>query len=536
MSTHQDHTDPADREEPAEARDRVSRTGRRRRSRASRAAVQAELARARTSHEQASSPDTSAAASARRAPSGEAPVGDAAGGDPPAGAHGVGPADATPNAERAEGEGPELPRLLDHPADGIPEVVEEEAVLAEAAAALAAGTGPVAVDAERASGYRYGQRAYLVQVRRAGAGTFLIDPIACPDLTPLARALADVEWVVHAATQDLPCLAEVGLAPQRLFDTELGARLAGQPRVGLAAVLEHYLHVTLAKEHSAVDWSTRPLPEPWLRYAALDVEVLVELRDAIEADLAAQDKLGWARQEFDALTSFAGPPAKVDPWRRLSGLHKIRSRRTLGIARALWYARDEIARARDVSPGRVIPDAALVDIAQAAPTSAAAVAAATPNRAARRYAVHWLTAAKGALALPDDQLPPRSLPSTGPPPPRAWADRDPAAAARLTHARAELSAFSQAHGVPVENLLAPDLLRRLLWEPPSADEASVREELRRRGARPWQVEIAAPIIQDALTVPPEPPAATSGDPASGAPAETPSAAAPSTPSRPADAG
>lgn len=278
-------------------------------------------------------------------------------------------------------------------------------------------------------------------------------------------------------------------------------------------MLEHYLHMTLAKEHSAVDWSTRPLPEPWLRYAALDVEVLVDLRDAIEADLSAQGKLAWAQEEFDALTSFAGPPARVDPWRRLSGLHKIRSRRTLGIARALWYARDEIARTRDISPGRVIPDFALVDIAQAAPASAAEVVAATTNRSARRYAVHWLTASKGALALPEEQLPPRNVTSTGPPPPRAWADRDPAAAARLNRARELFSAFSAEHRVPVENLLAPDLLRRLLWEPPPADDAAVREALRERGARSWQVDVAAPIILDALAQPAEPPAGAGDEPA-----------------------
>ena len=183
--------------------------------------------------------------------------------------------------------GPEATPLL-FPADGVPEVVIDERQLMAAAAAIARGTGPVALDAERASGHRYGQRAYLVQLRRAGSGTWLFDPAACPDLSPVADAIGDAEWVLHAATQDLACLAEVGLRPKRLFDTELGGRLAGLPRVGLGAAVEHYLGLSLAKEHSAVDWSRRPLPEPWLRYAALDVEVLVDLRDAIAADLTEQ--------------------------------------------------------------------------------------------------------------------------------------------------------------------------------------------------------------------------------------------------------
>jgi ribonuclease D len=204
----------------------------------------------------------------------------------------------------------------------------------------------VAIDAERASGYRYGQRAYLVQVRREGSGTALIDPMAVPDLAPLNTAINGAEWILHAATQDLACLAEVGLRPKQLFDTELAARLLGMPRVGLAAVVEHYLGLTLAKEHSAVDWSTRPLPTDWLKYAALDVEVLGEVRNLMGVDLARSGKAEWARQEFAALITWA-PAVKVDPWRRTSGLHKVRGARGLAYVRELWFERDRMAgRAR----------------------------------------------------------------------------------------------------------------------------------------------------------------------------------------------
>ena len=185
---------------------------------------------------------------------------------------------ADPPAETPE------PRLVSAPAEPLRPVVEDERRLRELVASVADGHGPIAIDAERASGFRYGQKAYLVQLRRAGSGTWLIDPVMCPDLSELQDVIADVEWVLHAATQDLPCLADLGLHPTRLFDTELGSRLAGRPRVGLAAAMEHYLGITLAKEHSAQDWSTRPLPEPWLVYAALDVEVLVDLRDAVDED------------------------------------------------------------------------------------------------------------------------------------------------------------------------------------------------------------------------------------------------------------
>ncbi|MFN2535849.1 MAG: ribonuclease D, partial [Pseudonocardiaceae bacterium] len=139
------------------------------------------------------------------------------------------------------------------PAAGVPPVVASARALHEAVAALRGGTGPLAVDTERASGYRYWQRAYLIQLRREGAGTVLIDPIELDHLCGLAEVLNPLEWVLHAASQDLPCLAELGLAPAAVFDTELAARLAGLERVGLAALVEELLGYQLLKGHGAAD-------------------------------------------------------------------------------------------------------------------------------------------------------------------------------------------------------------------------------------------------------------------------------------------
>jgi ribonuclease D len=387
------------------------------------------------------------------------------------------------------------------PREGVPPVVADPDTLAGTVAAFASGDGPVAVDAERASGYRYGQRAYLIQLRRAGAGTALIDPIACPDLSELGAAIADAEWVLHAASQDLPCLAEVGMVPTRIFDTELAGRLAAYPRVGLGAMVETVLGFSLEKGHSAVDWSTRPLPEPWLRYAALDVEVLVELRDRLEDVLSEQGKLSWALEEFAAIA--AAPPAapRVDPWRRTSGLHRVRRRRQLAIVRALWEARDKIARAKDVSPGRVIPDSAIVEAALAGPATTSSLLALPgfTGRDSRRQAAAWLAAIEAGRAVPDDQLPPSTLPHEGPPPARAWSDKDPAAAERLTAAKTAVAAIADEHSLPTENLLAPDAVRRLAWTPPSAPSAdAVAEALRAQGAREWQIRLTAPALSGAF--------------------------------------
>jgi len=393
--------------------------------------------------------------------------------------------------------------------DGLPEITETPEGLAEVAARVAAGTGPVGLDAERASGYRYSARAYLVQLRREGSGTALIDPIAFPDLAPLQEAIGDAEWILHAASQDLPCLREIGLQPTSLFDTELAARLLGYPRVGLATLVESIVGQSMRKEHSAADWSQRPLPTPWLEYAALDVEVLVELRDVLGRELEETGKADWARQEFEHLIAHV-PPPRVDPWRRTSGIHKAKGRRALAAVRELWTVRDDLAESLDTTPGRLIPDSAVIAAANALPTNGKLLMA-TPafhGRGARRYLDTWVEALKRARALPDSELPPLANRSDGPPQVRSWADRDPVAAARLNAARTAVAALSEEVNVPIENLLTPDYMRRVLWSPPKVADAdlegAVGDELRRLGARQWQIDLMAPLISEAIRHPAEP--------------------------------
>jgi ribonuclease D len=412
------------------------------------------------------------------------------------------------------------PVLLTEPADGVPPVVTTTEQLNATMVALAAGTGPVAVDAERAHGFRYSQRAYLIQLRRAGSGTHLVDPIAfappaggagaqapTADLQPLGAAIADAEWVIHAANQDLPCLHQVGLVPRTLFDTELAARLLGFPRVALGTMLEELLGVRLLKEHSASDWSTRPLPVEWLTYAALDVELLVELRDELAAQLVEAGKDEWARQEFEALAAGAGtvPPPRTDPWRRTSGIHRVRTRRGLGHVAELWYARDEIAQRLDRAPGKILPDAAISELASVADPGRPALRQipAFSRRQAKRYESVWLEAIADAAATEEAALPPLHVPNEGPPQARLWASRDPEAAARLTAVRDALSAKAADLGLPVENLLTPDFVRRLAWRPPQPLTAeTVDAALAASGARAWQRELTVPLLVPALAAHP----------------------------------
>ena len=414
-------------------------------------------------------------------------------------------ADTEADAQAApEPEVPETP-LLREPADGVPEPLVASPELADLVRRMAEATGPIAVDAERASGYRYSQRAYLVQLRREGVGSVLIDPIELPALSQLNTAIGDAEWILHAASQDLPCLAELGLRPARLFDTELAGRLLGVERVALGTMVETHLGVRLEKGHSAADWSTRPLPRDWLVYATLDVELLIPLRDVLAGLLDAAGKLEWAHQEFEAIRTAPQNPPRVDPWRRTSGIHKLRNRQQLAVVRALWQARDEYAAGRDVAPGRVLPDAAIIEAATAMPKRAADLAALSvfggPRQ--RRQLSRWFGAIEAARALPDTEWPPvtAQVDDDSVPPSARWREKDPVAAGRLARCRDVIAALSEQHAVLAQNLLAGDTVRRLAWDPPAATEEDVAARLADLGARPWQITLTAPGLAQALTEP-----------------------------------
>lgn len=399
--------------------------------------------------------------------------------------------------------------ILAKTAEPLRPVVDTAAALDACIAAMAAGSGPIAIDTERAQTYRYSAKAYVIQLRRDGAGTWLVDPVALEsdghvaDLSRLSDAM-DGEWVLHAASQDLPCLLEVGMRPSRLFDTELGGRLLGLPRVGLGALVESALGIRLLKEYSAVDWSTRPLPPEWLVYAALDVELLVELRDWMEAELKSAGKDIWAAEEFAHVMSvYSEPaPARVDPWRRTSGIHQIHSGRALAVVADLWTTRDELARSLDRAPSKLLPDRAIVDIAGLVKGDTKALRrteiAALSTMKRRQYTKHlatWEEAVGRALALPSTELPARNLAVNGPPPIRSWEAKDPQAFARWSVVRPAVIALAEDLGLPVENLIAPDALRRILWDPPVSDWETA---LRAVGARPWQIKLVSPVLVEHL--------------------------------------
>ena len=397
------------------------------------------------------------------------------------------------------------------PVGGTPQVIESEAALKAAISELSHGAGPFAVDAERASGFRYSARAYLIQIKRNGGGLHLIDPTAFTPHHPLLLELNELlnsdEVILHASTQDLPCLREIGINPIHLFDTELGGRIAGLARVGLGPLLESLMGVSLAKEHSAADWSTRPLPQAWLTYAALDVELLIELRDAIAKILDSNGKLTWAEEEFNSILKAPPSAPRIDPWRRTSGMHKIKRRDQLAIIRELWIARDEIASEKDIASGKLLNDSAIIELCLNAPSNKKEFEKTLRPLGLRAKWLEnsslWLAAIARAIALPEDQWPAMRINGDTLPPLKLWREKFPEKFAPLSHARATIQMIATENSIPVENLISPEIVRRINWSPPAGstsvrDEEGVRTTLAALGARMWQIDLVAGALADAL--------------------------------------
>jgi ribonuclease D len=397
------------------------------------------------------------------------------------------------------------------PSAGTPEIIDTEEAFRAALDQLAQGSGPFAVDAERASGFRYSARAYLIQIKRIDGGLHLIDPIPFGPghqlFSDLNNLLNTDEVILHASTQDLPCLRELGINPIKLFDTELAGRIAGLPRVGLGPLLESLMGVLLAKEHSAADWSARPLPKDWLTYAALDVELLVELRDHMYKVLADAKKLPWALEEFASILKAPPAPPRVDPWRRTSGMHKIKRRDQLAVIKSLWIARDEIASQQDIAAGKLLNDSAIVELAIAAPTSKKEFEKCLrPLGLRARWMENlqlWLDSIASAVALPEDQWPTMRTNADTLPPIKLWRDKFPEKFAPLSHARAAIELIAEENQIPVENLITPEHVRRVCWKPPVGATATlsvsmVETALSELGARQWQIDLVAPSLAAAL--------------------------------------
>lgn len=394
------------------------------------------------------------------------------------------------------------PRLIKKTREPLGDVVDTEEKLLQVCKLISATKGSVALDTERAGSFRYCQGAYLVQIRREGCGTFLIDPQAFKNLSALDSAIGKNEWILHDAAQDMPCLAEIGMTPSLLFDTELAAKLLNIKRFGLSAVTEYALGITLAKEYSAVNWSIRPLPADWLNYAALDVEFLIELRQVLWSELENQHKNEWAIQEFNHLLHYKAPPPKPDPWRHVPGSGKVNNPRSLAALRELWETREKIAANENLAPAKVLSNPALIALAVCLPKGRRYLNSIQEFRhdyLGRRRADNWCAALSRARKIPAQDLPPRCAPRRHDlaPDARISARNHPQEACRWHRLRTVISQVAQKLDVFSETMLEPRTVRRLAWVlPDNARESQVLEVLQTSEARPWQIEhLLEPLVK-----------------------------------------
>ncbi|MCI7304984.1 MULTISPECIES: HRDC domain-containing protein [Trueperella] len=390
-------------------------------------------------------------------------------------------------------------RLLDKPRDGLPPVTGDD--IDDAVARLAAGTGPFGVDTERANEMHYSSRAYLIQIRREGTGTVLIDPLGIEDrMAGLAEVMRQ-EWILHAAHQDLVCLAELGLRPTKVFDTEIAALILGYDKVSLQAVCERALGWTLAKEYSRSDWAQRPLPLPMLTYAALDVELLGELREVMTGELKEAGRYEWFLEECEEVRLRKPPPPRQQPWRRSSRQAGIRDQRALAMLRELWSARDELARRRDLAPHKVIPNNVLAQLAKRKPRSRADVANSSLLRTGsrRRDVDTWWRAIDIAWHLDERALPERRFTEHRDPfpPTNEWEHKRPEAAHRWAILRPTVLEIADELAIRQEVVLKPRTQKIAAWN--GWDSLPQLEAiLAGDGARPWQIELTARRIHDAV--------------------------------------
>ena len=422
------------------------------------------------------------------------------------------------------------PKLQAEPRQGVPDVVDTREGYDVACEMLAAGAGSLAADAERASGYRYGHEDWLVQFKRSGSGIVLLDPVALNnayvDWNKFNESVGDATWIIHDSAQDLPGFAELGLRPAALFDTFIASRLLGQAHFGLAAVTERYLGITLAKEHSAADWSYRPLPRDLRNYAALDVELLIELEAAMSADLKQQGKYEWALEEFDHALAKGMAPREphATPWMHVSHITVLsHDRRGRAIARELWQTRDRLAREYDIAPTLLLSDHAIIEAAQRKPANAREFRSirslnervrvhtgSEQDKMFERYAPIqrkvrpsvWREAIGRALGLGVDELPvmsgheddangkaPRSM--------RVWEHRHPERYARLKSVRAIIAQIAQDVNMAPEVLIKPQIIRNLCWNDELQPD-EVASFLREQGARSWQIQLIAQSVSRAI--------------------------------------
>ena len=360
------------------------------------------------------------------------------------------------------------------------------------------GVASLALDLEAAGFHRYSDRMCLLQATVAGE-TFVVDPFEV-DVGALFRGPLedpDVEVVMHGADFDLRLLQrDLGIDMRGLFDTQIAAMLLGAEAFGLAALLEEHFDVRLTKKYQRADWADRPLTDGMLEYAAAGTHYLDELAARLRRQLDETGRAAWVEEECRALEAATREGADtedepVDPVTRIKGARKLPPR-VVHALRLAWEWRDDIAKARDRAPFRVVGNQPLIDAVMTGPGRAEELAdiKGFPRGLARNEGKELIWILKDVAGLPDEQL--VGYPRRGPGGPGRPTPETEALFERLKGAR---NAAADAIGLPRGTLLSNAVLMEIARAEPKDREALAAID----GMRAWKLDVTADRLLATLT-------------------------------------
>lgn len=317
----------------------------------------------------------------------------------------------------------------------------------------------LALDTERNGRFAYRERICLIQIAD-GQGTYLLDPLAVPDLSALGRLLSDagVVKVLHGCEEDVRYFdRDFGFAVSNLFDTGLAARFLGVTRPNLGAVLEQFCGVAIPKDSrlQVSHWGLRPLSGPALDYAASDVHHLLPLADELEYRLEKLGRRDWVREECRRVEELRHPPDEPleTAFRRVKGWETLNPRQAT-VLQELYAFRDGKACVWDVPAAQAASNGDLLEMARSGSPPPRGVG----GMLATRCFGELLEAIEQAMRRPELPRPPR--PEPGPDP---WT---PERRERLKALKQWRTALAQQLGLAVSHV----------WPTPSLERIALRPE------------------------------------------------------------
>ena len=224
----------------------------------------------------------------------------------------------------------------------------------------------IALDTEADSLHNYFEKVCLIQLSIEGQH-YLVDPLSDLHLSVFTEALAEKPLILHGGDYDLRMLrVSLGFRPRRkVFDTMIAAQLLGIEQISLAALIERYFGIMIAKEGQKSDWSRRPLSEKQLRYAISDTRFLEPLAERLGRELSERERMDWHKESCRAMVESSGHDRLRDPeqaW-RIKGSGRLTSRQ-LAYLRELWHWREQHARRANVPSFKIFSNQQLLELVQ----------------------------------------------------------------------------------------------------------------------------------------------------------------------------